>query len=146
MLIEVYKGIEINHNAEKDIFTTNIVVFKAHIAKKNEYINGPRLQKVRIEIDKFLNTSAKKPVLKKVWIKGRYESSPYELREIIIYNPISNTVMVRGKEGKIANLTLQGKGYNEEKIFLSCKQNDLIIKNMNAKTLEIEKIKKETSC
>ena len=65
MLIENYKGIDIFHNAQKDEFYTTIIVRKSSIGKKDEVISSPRLQRTRDDIDKFLNTAAKKPVVKK---------------------------------------------------------------------------------
>ncbi|MFM2456622.1 hypothetical protein QU896_29330, partial [Citrobacter freundii] len=87
--IENYKGIEISHDAVKDEFYTNVIIRKSSTGKKDEYITAPRLQRVRDSIDKFLNTAAKKPVLKKAWYKGRYESDGYKLVDILIYNSIS---------------------------------------------------------
>ncbi len=146
MLIENYKGIDINHDAKKDEFFTNVVInIKSN--NKKEFICSGRLQKIRDDIDKFLNTATKKPVLKKAWIKGRYESSAYEPCEIILYNMISKTVIVKIKDGKEKTIRISDYGnYNDEKLLISCKENDAIIKNLNEKQKEIEKINKEVSC
>jgi hypothetical protein len=147
MLIENYKGIEINHNAAKDEFYTNIIIRKGSNGKKDEYITSPRLQRVRDDIDKFLNTAAKKPVLKKAWYKGKYESDAYKLVYVIIHNAISDTVVVQEKGGKPVSVALNDNGWrNDSKLFLSCKENDAIIANLIKKEAEISKIKKETSC
>ncbi len=145
MQIENYKGIAIMHNATKDEFYTNVVIRKSSNGKKDEYITAPRLQRVRDDIDKFLNTAAKKPVLKKVWLKGRYDSDSYKLVEVILHNSISHTVMVKDKEGKVSTIGLN-EYRSDDKLYISCKENDAIIANLVKKNAEIEKIKKETSC
>lgn len=147
MLIENYKGIEINHNAAKDEFYTNVIIRKGSNGKKDEYIGSPRLQRVRDDIDKFLNTAGKKPVLQKAWHKGKYDSDTYKLVDIIIHNAISNTVMIQEKDGKPTSVALNDNGYrSDSRLFLSCKENDAIIANLIKKEAEINKIKKETSC
>lgn len=146
MLIEIYKGIEINHNAVKDEFYTNVLIKKAGIGKKDEYITGPRLQRVRDDIDKFLNTAAKKPTVKKAWYKGRGSNSNYTLVDIIIYNAISGEVMVQEKNGRPVYVKLESNYRPDEKLYLSCKENDAIIALLVKKQAEIDKINKETSC
>lgn len=144
MLIENYKGVDIRHNAAKDEFFTNIVINKKSNGKK-EFISFPRLQKTRDEIDKFLNTAAKKPVLKKAWMRGRYDNNFYELVDVILLNTISKQVVVKNKEGRETHIELS-KYDDDYKIFLSCKENDAIIKTLNEKLKAIAKIEKETSC
>ena len=145
MQIENYKGIAIMHNATKDEFYTNVVIRKSSNGKKDEYITAPRLQRVRDDIDKFLNTAAKKPVLKKAWLKGRYDSDGYKLVEIILHNSISKTVMLQDKEGKTITTNIESR-YNDDKVYLSCKENDAIIADLNKKIADIEKIEKTLSC
>lgn len=145
MLIEIYKGVEITHNATKDIFSTTLVINQRH-SKGDEVIGGPRLQKVRDDIDKFLNQVTKKPVLKKGWLKrrGDYDYSPVE---IIIYNPIPKNVMVKEiKNGQITWVKLDSNYNSDYRIVLDCKENNEIIKGLLKKHEEIEKIKKEVSC
>lgn len=144
MLIETYKGVSVFHDAAKDEFYTQIVINKRS-GKSDEFIKGGRLGAIRDNIDKFLNTAAKKPIITKAWHKGRYETDKYEKVDIIIMNAISNTVMIKFEDGKTKSLSFLG--YNREGgLFLSCKENDEIIKNLNKKEQEIAKIKKETSC
>lgn len=143
MLIENYKGIDICHDAGKDIFYTSIVI-NARATKKDEVISGPRLQRIRDDIDKFLNTASKKPVLKKAWLKDR--SDNYALVDIILFNSISQTVMVSDKDGKIKTIKLSPMWTSDDKLLLSCKENKAIIANLIKKKAEIDKINKETSC
>lgn len=145
MLIENYKGIEIFHNAEKDEFYTKVVINKRS-GKSDEYIKGGRLGSIRDNIDKFLNTAAKKPVLKAAWMKGKYEEV-FEKVDIVILNAITNSVMVRGKDGKLKDAVIEGGKYGrEDRLYLVCKENDAIVSNLNKKHQEMEKIKHETSC
>lgn len=142
MLIENYKGIEINHDAKKDRFYTNVIILKGANGKKDQYIEGHGLQKTRDEIDKFLNTSKHKPVLKKVWIR---RDEDFELVEIILHNPISKTYEVRRKDGKTE--TIKPARYERDKtLYLQCKENDAIVKNIMEKQKQIDKIKKEYNC
>lgn len=143
MLIEIYKGVEIFHDASKDFFYTKIVINKRQF-KKDEVIQAGRLQATRDEVDKFLNTSAKKSAIKKAWLGRERES--FELVEIFCLNAITGEVMVKTKDGKVKNASLGHTGYREERLFLQCKENDAIIANLQKKAAEIEKIKKETSC
>lgn len=145
MKIENYKGVDIWHNASSDEFYTTMVVLKGQHGRKDECITGGRLQKVRNDIDKFLNTAAKKPVMKRAWLKSKYEGGEYELVDIIIYNAISDSVHIRYKNGRTENL---GKSeYNSEKrLFISCKENDAIVSGLNKKIREMAKMKKEMSC
>lgn len=146
MLIELYKGIQIFHDATKDEFYTQIVINKRS-GKKDEYIRGGRLGGVRDSIDKFLNTAAKKPVIKTAWIKGKYEYDRYEKVDVIILNAIINSVVVKDKNGKLKDAVIDSSRYGrDDKLYLCCKENDAIIANLNKKQEEIEKIKNETSC
>lgn len=145
MLIEIYKGIEIFHNAAKDEFYTNVVINKRS-GKSDETIKGGRLGAVRENLDKWLNTAAKKPIVKMAWYKGKYENDGYEKVEVVIFNAITNCGMVKGKDGRLKEVSISGDRYREDRIFLSCKENDAIITNLNKKKEEIEKIKQETSC
>jgi len=148
MLIENYKGIDINHDAKKDEFFTSVVIRKDEDEKKNEYIGGQRLQKVRNEIDKFLNVAAKKPVLKKAWYRGKYQSDKFEPVEIIVYSTITSLVTFKKKGSdrlSTVKLTDMQRG-SSEMLILSCKENDAIIAAMQKRDKEIEKIVKETSC
>jgi len=142
MLIEIYKGVQITHNSAKDEFHTDIVVNKKLNGKK-DYIKHSRLQAVRDEVDKYLNTAAKKPILKKGWIKGRHEDS-WKSVDIICYNSISGEVIIKD-ENKQREIKLPGQ-YSDDRIVISCKENDAIIANLNKKSAEIERIKKEVSC
>lgn len=146
MLIENYKGIEIFHNASSDIFYTTIVIRKGTNGRKDEFLSFPRLQKTRDEIDKFLNTSAKKPILKKAWYKGKYDSDGYKLVEVVVYSDISQTVTIKGKDVREEKIDLKDEYYNNIKLFLHCKENDAIISNLIKKKSEIDKINKEISC
>ncbi len=55
MLIETYKGVQIHHNGQTDEFYTDIVL-NTTLNGKKEYIRNGRLQKIREQLDKFLNT------------------------------------------------------------------------------------------
>lgn len=145
MLIEIYKGIEIFHNAAKDEFYTNVVVNKRS-GKPDEVIKGGRLGAVHEILDKWLNTAAKKPIVKLAWYKGKYEYDPYEKVEVLIFNAITSSAMIKGKDGRLKEVSISPDRYRDERIFLSCKENDAIIANLNKKREEIEKIKRETSC
>lgn len=145
MLIEIYKGIEIFHNAVKDEFYTTVVINKRS-GKPDEIIKGGRLGVVRENLDKWLNTAAKKPIVKLAWYKGKYDYDPYEKVEVIIFNAITNSGMVKGKDGRLKEVPISPDRYREERLFLSCKENDAIIANLNKKREEIEKIKEEISC
>lgn len=145
MLIEVYKGIEIFHNAVKDEFYTTVVINKRP-GKSDETIKGGRLGAVRENLDKWLNTAAKKPIVKLAWYKGKYEYDPYEKVEVVVFNAITNSAAIKGKDGRLKEVLVAKNGYLDERIFLACKENDAIIANLNKKREEIEKIKKETSC
>jgi len=142
MKIENYKGVDILHDAKKDEFYTNIVIRKGEFGRKSELISAPRLQKTRDEIDKFLNTAAKKPVLKKAWL--RYHET-YEKVEVVLFNSISETTQIKKSDGR-TELLKEASYRNDEKLFLSCKENDSIIEVLNKKQKEIEKIRKEISC
>lgn len=145
MLIENYKGVEINHNATADEFYTNIVLLKGTNGKKDQYIRNGRLQATRDMIDKFLNTAAKKPVLTKAWYKGKYDSDEYEKVEVILRNEISGDIQIKN-DGKIYNLNKNGCRSEQGKLYLSCKENDAIIAILKKKEAEIEKIEKEVRC
>ena len=148
MLIENYKGIDIFHNAQKDEFYTTIIVRKSSIGKKDEVISSPRLQRTRDDIDKFLNTAAKKPVVKKAWLIGesRYGSKDtFEKVDVIIYNSISQTTQIKKADGKVE--TLKKPNYsNDSRLYLCCKENDIIVANLMKANAEIEKIQKTVSC
>lgn len=147
MLIEKYKGIDIKHDAAKDEFFTNIIIRKGGNGKKDEYISAPRLQRLRDELDKFLNTAAKKPVLKKVWAKGKYDSDQYKLAQVILFNSITGQVIIKYDDGNTKPVYLTGNSYSrDEKLFLSCKENDSILKLINQKLAAIKAIEKELSC
>lgn len=142
MLIEIYKGVKISHDAAKDEFYADVVINKKFNGKK-EYIRRPRLQSLRDEVDKYLNTASKKPVVMKGWIKSRNGES-YESVKIICYNVISNDVVIEDKDGKRKEIKMGS--YYDEKLVISCKENDAIVANLNKKYAEIERIKKEVSC
>lgn len=143
MLIEKYKGIDVFHDAAKDEFYTKIVINKRQ-GKSDEVIKGGRLGAVRDNIDKFLNTAAKKPIIKKAWYKGRNDYDGYQKVDVIVYNAISGSIMVEFEDGKI-KFTSVGQ-YRDEKLYICCKENDAIVANLQKKQAEIDKIKKETSC
>lgn len=148
MLIENYKGIDINHDANKDEFLTSVVIRKGQDGKKNEYIGGQRLQKVRNEIDKFLNVAGKKPVLKKAWYRGKYQNDKFEKVEIVVYSTITSLItfkMVGSERLSTAKLSDMSKG-TSELLILSCKENDAIIAAIQKRDKEIKKIENETSC
>lgn len=145
MLIEIYKGIEIFHNAAKDEFYTKVVVNKRS-GKPDEVIKGGRLGSVHEILDKWLNTAAKKPIVKLAWYKGKYEYDPYEKVEVLIFNAITSSAMIKGKDGLLKEVSVSPAWPRDERILLSCKENDAIIANLNKKREEIEKIKRETSC
>lgn len=147
MLIEIYKGIQIIHDASHDIFNTNIVVNKKFNGKK-EFISSPRLQKVRDEIDRYLNTNSTKPVIKFGWLKNedynRY--STYEKVELISYNPIVDSITYKKiSDGKIGTAD-RVSYYRKSQVYISCKENDEIISAIKKKTAEIEKISKSFNC
>ncbi len=148
MLIENYKGIEIFHNAQKDEFYTTIIVRKSLNAKKDEVIASPRLQRTRDDIDKFLNTAAKKPIVKKAWLRAENRwkvLDTFEKVEIIIYNSISRTTQIKKADGTVE--TLRGSNYSDEsRLYLCCKENDAIVARLMKANAEVEKIKKEISC
>ena len=144
MLIENYKGVDILHDANKDEFYTSIVIKKGSGSRKNEYIKASRLQKIRDDVDKFLNTSAKRPILKKAWLKESYGST-YKLVDVILFNSISNSIQVRDNDGNLKTITLND--YNRKgDLYLDCAENKANILLLNKKHDEIKKIEKETSC
>jgi len=148
MLIENYKGIDINHDASKDEFTTNIIILKGTGGKKDEYIKNGRLQKVRDDIDKFLNTAGEKPVLQKCWTR-RYDNDLFKLANIIIFNKISNQAIIQIENDSNLLTVKMGTGYynnSDHKAWIQCEENDSIIDNLNSKREEINKINKEVSC
>lgn len=144
MLIEIYKGIEINHNANTDEFYTSIIINTKSNGKK-EYITAGRLQKIRDDIDKFLNTAAKKPFISKAWKKGKYNSEKYELVDIIILSAITGGITYK-QDGRLETTGTHRYSSDDPKLFLKCKENDAIIENLNKKQAEINKIEKEISC
>lgn len=145
MLIEIYKGVEINHDAAKDEFFTKIVINKRS-GKPDEVIRGGRLGKVRDEVDKYLNTAAKKPIVKRAWYKGKYADDPYEKVDLTCLNTITGTVMVTTKDGKVKHTSVSDQRYRDDRLFISCKENEAIIANISAKEEQIRKIKNEISC
>jgi hypothetical protein len=145
MLIENYKGIDILHDANKDEFYTSIVIRKGSGSRKDEFIRSGRLQKCRDEIDKFLNTSGKKPVLKKAWHRGRYESGDYRLVDVILYNAISGDIQVRDSDNKL--ITISKDSYRSNgTLYLDCVENKTNIALLNKKIQDVKRIEKETSC
>lgn len=143
MLIEIYKGISIYHNAEKDDFYTDIVINKKYNGNK-EYIRKGRLQQLRNEIDKFLNVASKKPVLKKAWLSDGNTEETFELVTIILYNAITKCVRILRDNGRTSDI--ETVGYKSDKLFIKSRENDVVISAINARTKAIEKIKKETKC
>ncbi len=143
MKIENYKGIDIMHDAKKDEFFTSIVILNKSYGKKDEVIRSPRLQKTRDEIDKFLNTASKKPVLKKAWYK-EYDSYPYVKVDILLFNMISNTFQI-SFNNRLLSFNLN-RHNDDKKLFICCKENDTIVKSLNDKMEQIKKIEKEKSC
>lgn len=143
MKIENYKGVDIFHNATKDEFYTSLVIRKGSNGKRDEVVQAYRLQRIRDDIDKFLNTAAKKPVLKKAWLLR--SSEVFEQVDVIMYSTISGGVMVRDKAGKMVSIE-KDKWTESYKLYIACKENDSIIATLNKKNAEINKIKKETSC
>lgn len=140
-LIEIYKGIQIFHNAEKDQFETNVVASVTN--GKTEYVCAGRLQKTRTEIDKHLNTTIKKPAVKKAWLKSRgYDT--YEKVDVIMFNVLSSEylILIDGKQRSVK----PSQWSDRDELFISCKENDAIIKSLNEKHSVISKIKKEISC
>lgn len=147
MLVENYKGIEINHDAVKDEFLTSVVIRKGDDKRPSEYLRNFRLQKLRDEIDKFLNVAAKKPVLPKAWQKGKYDSDPYEKVSVIIFNTISGTITTKNDKGRLDNIVLNPDyRTNNGKLFLSCKENDLIMDSIAKKKDAIKKLEAEINC
>jgi hypothetical protein len=143
MRIERYKGVEIHHDAMKDEFYTQIVINKRE-GKRDEVIKGTRLQSVRDSIDKFLNTAAKKPIIQKAWLISKNDNEKYEPVDIILINLISGDIQVRKKDGKME--VVEKKSYYGPRLFLSCKENDAMVKALQQKLDQIEKIRKEFSC
>ena len=151
MLIENYKGIEIKHDAQHDEFFTDIEVGKTFKGKK-QYIRNKGLQKTRDDIDKYLATASKKPVLQKVWIRNKegYSSKEYDYTEatLISYNAISGEVRVTNEGGKgYKDISLNGRGYSsDQKLFIQCNENNAIVKAAKKVNAEIEKHEKSISC
>lgn len=141
MLIETYKGVQIHHNAELDEFYTNIVINKKSNGKK-EFIRAGRLQKTRDEIDKFLNTAAKKPAVQKAWLR---KDDHFELVDVILYNNISKKFMIKKAKSQKPE-ELGERRYGSEQLYIKSKENDAIVHDLIKKNAEIEKIKKTTSC
>src|SRR5688500_13988840 len=146
MLIENYRGVNILHDATKDEFYTNLVIRKGTMGKKDEYITSGRLQKIRDIIDRFLNTASKKPVVKKAWLKSKYESDGYKQVDIVLYNAISNTVLVKETDGKTQTINLNDYHERNGKLYLDCQENTTNISLLNKRNNEIKKIEKEVSC
>lgn len=146
MLIENYKGVDILHDANKDEFYTSIVIRNGRGSKKDEYIRSGRLQKTRDEIDKFLNTSSKKPVTKKAWLRGAYDSDNYKLVDVVLYNAISGSVQVRKEDGALVTINFDSYSRSKGTLYLDCTENKANISLLNKKMNEISKINKEISC
>lgn len=147
MHIETYKGVQIHHNASKDIFYTSLVILPARNGKRDEVIENPRLQATKDAIDKFLNTAAKKPAIQKAWYRQYEDSGPYEKVEVILFNSINDTYIIRKADGKTVTMKKEyNSGYDRGSLYLACKENDAIIATLNKKEIEKQKIKKEVSC
>ena len=144
MLIETYKGIQIHHDAKKDEFFTHIVIRKSQSGKKDEFIGNARLQKTRDEIDKYLNVAAKKPVLRKAWLRNKYDNSFISV-EIIYYNSIANSTRIRHSDGKEQDI-IPSTYSSDAKLFISCKENDAIVKSINKASDDKKRIEREISC
>lgn len=147
MLIENYKGVSIFHNQKTDEFYTNLVINKTHNGKKEVIQNG-RLQKTRELIDKFLAVSAKKPAIKKAWLKteNHYGPSEFELVDVVIFNNITkNFVIKKQNETRLEELGQRRSGRSSQ-LFIKCKENDAIIKDLQKRGAEYEKMRKASSC
>lgn len=144
MLIENYKGVDILHDATKDEFYTSIVIRKGSHGRKDEYIKAARLQKCRDEIDKFWNTSGKKPILKKAWLR-KYDNGDIKPVDVVLYNAITGDIQVRDSDNNLTTITTNGYR-NKGTLFLDCAENKANIQLLNKKYNEVKKIEKETSC
>lgn len=145
MKIENYKGIDIFHNAEKDEFHTNIVILKGSNGKKDEYISSYRLQKTRDEIDKFLNTASKKPVVKKAWYR-KYDTDKLKLVDVQLYNFISDSIMIKDVDGRNVVIDLKSSYSRDKQLYIQCKENDATVTALNKKIDEISKMRTEENC
>jgi hypothetical protein len=145
MLIEIYQGVSIKFDANKDEFYTDIQISPKGKAKK-EYIRAGRLGKVHSEIDKYLSVAKQKPLMPQAWILCRNSEGKYELVDVISYNSLSNQITFKRKDSQEPETKGMNGGYKDDMFFLSCKENDAIVTNLNKKAKEIQKIKNEVSC
>jgi len=143
MLIETYKGVQINHDAKVDEFYTTIVINTTSSGKK-EYLRGSRLQKLRDGIDKFLNTAGKKPKIQKAWLR---RDDTYQLVQVVLYNNISKRFMIkRSDKDRPEELGSSSSYRRSEQLYLCCKENDAIVAQLQKAQAEISKIQKTVSC
>ena len=152
MLIEIYKGVVINHDVVKDIFTTNLVVLSKKTAnvynssQKNSYVSSPRLQATRDEIDRVLNASTTKPLLKKGWYRYS-DNSDFEAVTIVYYNLLSKKAQIKKADGTTKDIGLGNNNYGGEgKLYIDSKENNALIANIIKVEKEIKDLKKKISC
>lgn len=148
MLIEIYKGIAINHRADIDEFYTDVI--NSIIRDKPNVIKAKRLQKIRDEIDIFISVNGYTPIVKKVWYRQN-NNELFKLTDVLLYNAITKQAEIKreGNTNLIVNMannmysTNSGRNANA---YIQCEENDAIIKMLNEKQEQINKINSEISC
>lgn len=146
MLIEIYKGVSIFHDAAKDEFYTSVCLSPKGQLKK-EYIRAGRLGKIRSDIDKYISVIGQKPLMPKAWARASDSEEEFQLVEVVSFNALSQDIIYRKKgDSKTETRSLEGRYGRDVSFYLSCKENDLIVVALNKKAAEIKKIRDEKSC
>lgn len=137
MKIEIHKGIVIYHDPKKNEYYTEVVIRKKN-KSGTQYTASKFLERIRMDIDRFLAIVAKKKSYPKVWVKGAYEDSRYHLSEIIFQDKAAKLLTVRSKGRKITTIALSDFKFDAPKVFANTASNRKTIELMEEHQKNIE--------
>lgn len=144
MKIENHKGVAIFHDSKKNEYYTEVVIRKK-TKTGNQYTASKYLERVRMDIDRFLAVVAKKKSYSKVWVKGAYEDSRYHLSEVIFQDKSAKIMTIRSKGGKITTISLSDYKFEAPKVFANTTYNQQTIYAMEKAQESIESLRNERS-
>lgn len=137
MKIEIHKGIVIHYDPLTNEYYTEVVIRKKQ-PRKSQYTRSKQLQRIRMDIDRFLAVVAKKRDHSKVWVKGAYEDSRYHLSEIIFQDKTAKLLTLRTKTGRISTISLSDYKFDQPKVFANTTSNRKTIAIMEADQKNVE--------
>ncbi len=139
MKIETHNGIGIFYDPKKAQYYTEVVISRKSPGRI-QYTTGKTVERVRMQIDRFLAVVKKKGRLRLVWVRGKYIDSHFSVAQIIFQDKESKIITVRNiKGGLIRTVSLSNYKFDASKAFTYTGPNSKIVLSINKEQTKISK-------